>query len=74
MTYTVVLHKTEEGYSVHCPALHGCWSQGATEAEALENISTAIAEYLAAVEAETLEQFSEPEYQVRHIVLAEILA
>ena len=33
-----------------CPGLPGCWSQGATEEEALENIQDAIAEYLAAVD------------------------
>ena len=37
---------TEEGYSVSCPGLPGCWSQGATEEEALENIRAAIREYL----------------------------
>jgi predicted RNase H-like HicB family nuclease len=49
MKYRVVLDKTDEGYSVHCPGLPGCWSQGQTEQEALENIRDAIAEYLAAV-------------------------
>ncbi len=49
MKYTVVLQRTEEGYSVGCPGLPGCWSQGATEQEALENIQAAIQEYLAAV-------------------------
>lgn len=49
MIYKVVLQKSEEGYSVHCPGLPGCWSQGATEAEALENIRDAIQEYLAVV-------------------------
>jgi predicted RNase H-like HicB family nuclease len=48
-TYTVVLEKTEEGFSVGCPGLPGCWSQGATEQEALQNIRVAIQEYLAAV-------------------------
>ncbi len=47
--YAIVLHKTEEGYSVQCPGLPGCWSQGGTEQEALENIRNAIQEYLAAV-------------------------
>jgi len=51
MTYKVVLHHSEEGYSVHCPGLIGCWSQGATEEEALENIRDAIQEHLAAVDA-----------------------
>lgn len=49
MIYKVVLHQSEEGYSVSCPGLPGCWSQGATEEEALENIRDAIQEYLAAV-------------------------
>ena len=48
MKYTVALRKTEEGYSVSCPGLPGCWSQGATEEEALVNIRAAIEEYLAA--------------------------
>jgi predicted RNase H-like HicB family nuclease len=50
MRYRVVLHPSEEGFAMSCPGLPGCWSQGATEAEALENISEAIAEYLAAVD------------------------
>jgi predicted RNase H-like HicB family nuclease len=50
MKYKVVLHESEEGFSVSCPGLPGCWSQGRNEAEALENIQDAIAEYLAAVE------------------------
>jgi predicted RNase H-like HicB family nuclease len=37
---------TEEGYSVSCPGLPGCWSQGVTEEEALTNIQDAIREYL----------------------------
>jgi predicted RNase H-like HicB family nuclease len=49
MIYKVVLNKSEEGYSVSCPGLPGCWSQGATEEEALENIRDAIQEYLAVV-------------------------
>jgi predicted RNase H-like HicB family nuclease len=46
VTYKVELHRSEEGYSVCCPDLPGCWSQGATEDEALENIRDAIEEYL----------------------------
>jgi predicted RNase H-like HicB family nuclease len=53
MKYRIALHKSEEGYAVSVPGLPGCWSQGATEQEALENIQDAIREYLAAVEDET---------------------
>jgi len=50
MNYKVVVHESEEGFSVSCPGLPGCWSQGETEAEALENIQGAIREYLAAID------------------------
>jgi len=50
MKYKIALYKSDEGYSVSCPGLPGCWSQGATEEEALENIQDAIKEYLAAVD------------------------
>ena len=46
MKYLVSLVRTEDGYSVSCPQLPGCWSQGTTEQEALENIKDAIQEYL----------------------------
>ena len=46
MFYKVVLEQTNEGYSVSCPVLPGCWSQGDTELEALGNIKSAIEEYL----------------------------
>ena len=46
MKYPVALMPTEEGYSVSCPGLPGCWSQGATEEEALANIQDAIREYV----------------------------
>jgi predicted RNase H-like HicB family nuclease len=50
MNYKVRLQESEEGYSVSCPGLPGCWSQGETEDEALENIRIAIQEYLSAVD------------------------
>jgi predicted RNase H-like HicB family nuclease len=49
MLYQVMLIKSEEGYSVSCPSLPGCWSQGETKQEALDNIREAITEYKAAV-------------------------
>jgi predicted RNase H-like HicB family nuclease len=48
MKFKVALYPSEEGYAANVPGLPGCWSQGATEAEALANIADAIREYLAA--------------------------
>ncbi|MCJ7578819.1 MAG: type II toxin-antitoxin system HicB family antitoxin [candidate division Zixibacteria bacterium] len=50
MKYKVNIKKTEEGYAVRCPGLPGCWSQGQTEKETLENIKDAIQAYLKTVE------------------------
>ena len=67
MRYKVVLRKSEEGYSVSCPGLPGCWSQGACEAEALENIRSAIQEYLGVVEELVREV---PEIEIRELDVA----
>ena len=56
MKYRVKLEKTEEGYAVWCPGLPGCWSQGVTEEEALENIKDAIQLYLETAEELTNDQ------------------
>lgn len=50
MRYKVNMEKTDEGYAVWVPGLPGCWSQGKTEQEAMENIKDAIREYLQTVE------------------------
>ena len=50
MRYRVALHRSEEGYSVSVPGLPGCWSQGTTETEAIDNIRDAIRDYLAVAE------------------------
>ena len=48
MRYKIALERSEEGFSVHVPGLPGCWSQGQTEEEAIENIRAAIHEYMTA--------------------------
>jgi predicted RNase H-like HicB family nuclease len=48
MKFTVALYPSDEGVAVCVPSLPGCWSQGETEEEALENIAIAIREYLEA--------------------------
>ncbi len=49
MKYQVLQEPSEEGVAVSVPGLPGCWSQGATEAEALANITMAVQEYLEVV-------------------------
>jgi len=56
MKYRVSLKRTEEGYSVWVPGLPGCWSQGKSENEALENISDAIETYLKVVDKLTADK------------------
>lgn len=46
MKYEVAFQQSEEGFLVSVPGLPGCWSQGATEEEALSNIEDAIRDYL----------------------------
>jgi len=48
--YKIALQQSEEGFSVSVPGLPGCWSQGATEQEAIANAQDAIREYLAVVD------------------------
>lgn len=50
MRYKIALQHSDEGYSVSVPGLPGCWSQGATEHEAMQNIREAIVDYLAVVD------------------------
>ena len=51
MTYTVVLlREPEGGYSVMVPALKGCWTQGETVPECLDNAREAIRGFAASFE------------------------
>ncbi len=50
MRLEIILEQEEDGgYSVHCPALKGCHSQGETQEDALKNIQEAIEFYLEVV-------------------------
>lgn len=64
MRYPVNIKKTEEGYAVWAPGLPGCWSQGRTEEEALENIKEAILDYLYTVNVLTADK------EVRYVEIA----
>ena len=46
MNYRITLVASDEGWAVWCDDLPGCCSQGGTREEAIDNIRSAIAEYL----------------------------
>lgn len=50
MKYKVAVQESDEGFRVSVPGLPGCWSQGANEQEAIQNIRDAIKDYVATVE------------------------
>ena len=61
MSYQVQLKQCEKGYAIWGPSIPGCWSQGETEAEAIENIKEAIQDYL-----ETIEELNK-DTEVRYV-------
>lgn len=56
MEYKVVLEPDleDDGYVAHCPALPGCYSQGATKEEAVANIREAIEAYIESLQKDNL--------------------
>jgi predicted RNase H-like HicB family nuclease len=42
LTLPIIIEADADGYFVSCPALQGCYSQGETYEEAVENIKDAI--------------------------------
>lgn len=59
MRFKVVLEKDEEasGYVVSCPSLPGCFSQGDTMEEALQNIKEAIQACLESLAEDEIKSF-----------------
>jgi predicted RNase H-like HicB family nuclease len=73
MKFNIVLEEDLEdgGYIVHCPALKGCWSQGDTAEEALQNIKEAIAGYLKTLnDRAMLEVKIQNKVQIREVAVA----
>ena len=73
MKFNIVLEEDIEdgGYIVHCPALKGCWSQGDTAEEALQNIKEAIAGYLKTLnERAMLDVKIQRKAQIREVAVA----
>ena len=40
--FSVVIEEDEDGFYAHCPELQGCYTQGKSYKEALENIRDAV--------------------------------
>ena len=67
MNFKIVLEKGDDGFVVaHCPALKGCWSQGRTDEEAIDNIKEAIELYL---EPDPAQVQPDPAHKVLQIAL-----
>ena len=50
MKYSICLRYEDSSYAAWCPGLPGCWSQGDTKEEVLENIREAVQEYFEVAE------------------------
>ena len=73
MKFSIVLEEDLEdgGYIVHCPALKGCWSQGDTKEEALQNIKEAIVGYLKTLNERAMLNFKiQSKAQIREVAVA----
>ncbi len=48
MSYTIIIHRDEEegGFWCECPQLPGCYTQGETVDELMQNMKEAVALYL----------------------------
>ncbi len=71
MRFKVVIEKDEEvgGYVVSCSSLPGCFSQGDTIEEALENIKEAIQACLESLAEDEIKSYlSKPSSQVIEVV------
>ena len=71
MRFKVVIEKDEEvgGYVVSCPSLPGCFSQGDTVEEALENIKEAIQACLESLAEDEIKFYlTKPSTQVIEVV------
>jgi len=67
MKFNIVLEKAEEGgYNVTVPALNGCFTEGDTEIEAINNAKEAIACYLEGLE-KINQIYSKPDIKIKEI-------
>ena len=68
MEYTVLVYRAEEGgFWADVPALPGCYSQGETIEETMENVKEAIEAHLLALKEEREEVPTEEEFVIGRV-------
>ena len=68
MEYTILVYKAEEGgFWAEVPALPGCYSQGETIEETMENVKEAIEGHLLALKEEREEVPIEEEFVIGRV-------
>ncbi|RPI17414.1 MAG: type II toxin-antitoxin system HicB family antitoxin [Ignavibacteriae bacterium] len=69
MVFNIVLEKAEEGgYNVTVPALDGCFTQGDTEEEVVENAIEAIQCYMEGLE-KINEMYTKPGTKIKEVIV-----
>lgn len=58
--FTIIIEKDSDGYFAYCPQLQGCYSQGDTYEEVLENIEDAVRLHIEDLKQEN-EKWKNPE-------------
>lgn len=69
--FPVVIEKDEGGFFAVCPSLQGCYSQGDTLAEVMENIQDAVQLH---VESRLDHGEDVPEYEIYRLTTVEVKA
>jgi predicted RNase H-like HicB family nuclease len=68
MEYTILVYKAEEeGFWAEVPVLPGCYSQGETIEETMENVKEAIEAHLLALKEEREEVPTEEEFVIGRV-------
>ena len=68
MEYTILVYRAEEGgFWAEVPALPGCYSQGETIEETMENVKEAIEAHLLALKEERAEVPTEEEFVIGRV-------
>ena len=71
LTYEIIIEREEDpkaGYSVYCPDLPGCFSNGGSASEAKKNMAEAVALHL-----ESLRELGKPIPKPKHRIRVEEL-